>query len=189
MDCVVLLTVNNALCEQPGQDQTTTMSQSYTTYYLEMLAATALNAKTNSNGLIIQEVQTAQFQFNRFLYQLVGEQWQWTDKLSWPDDQWKAYVEDENLRTWVAYSSGAIAGYFELIRDNHDTEIKYFGLAPQFFGNGFGGFLLSQAIANAWQWSGTQRVWVHTCTLDHPYALKNYLARGFTIYDEKEDYL
>jgi len=28
-------------------------------------------------------------------------------------------------------------------------------------------------------------MWVHTCTLDHPNAIKNYLARGMKIFKEE----
>ena len=63
-----------------------------------------------------------------------------------------------------------------------DVEIAYFGLAPRFIGKGFGGYLLSHAIKSAWAWEGTRRVWVHTCTLDHPTALQNYKARGLEVY-------
>jgi GNAT superfamily N-acetyltransferase len=94
-------------------------------------------------------------------------------------------VESDQHQTWVAYQQGAIAGYFELHRQGDEVEILYFGLAPQFIGKGLGGFLLSEAIAKAWQWQGANRVWVHTCTLDHPHALKNYQARGFRIYKEE----
>ena len=64
-----------------------------------------------------------------------------------------------------------------------EIEIAYFGLLPEFIGRGFGGALLASAIQNAWGWAPTpSRVWVHTCNRDHPSALANYLARGFTIY-------
>ncbi len=154
-----------------------------TTYYLEMTSPSLLNDKNESKGLEIYESEIKQFQFNRFLYQLVGEAWEWFDKLSWSNDQWKAYAENDNLRTWVAYFKGSPAGYYELQQQKGgDEEITYFGLAPKFIGQGFGGYLLSQAIKTAWDLEGTKRVWVHTCTLDHPSALKNYKARGMQIY-------
>ena len=154
-----------------------------TTYYLEMKSASALKEKKQSNGLHIHECEIKQFQFNRFLYQLVGENWQWIDRLSWSDEQWKAYAENDNLRLWVAYHRGSPAGYYELQQQvGGDVEIAYFGLAPKFIGQGFGGYLLSQAIKSAWNWQGTKRVWVHTCTLDHPSALENYKARGLEVY-------
>jgi len=65
-----------------------------------------------------------------------------------------------------------------------ELEIAFFGLLPQFSGMGLGGFLLSEAIRLAWELK-PKRVWVHTCTLDHKYALNNYLARGLTICNKK----
>jgi GNAT superfamily N-acetyltransferase len=86
----------------------------------------------------------------------------------------------------VAYHQGAIAGYYELLRDaDGAVEILYFGLAEAFFGQGFGGPLLTHALQSAWTWPGTTRVWVHTCSLDHPSALANYQARGLQIYCEE----
>ena len=154
-----------------------------TTYYLEMHSPRELNAKENARGLVVMEAEEKQFQFNRFLYQFVGRSWQWVDKLSWADEQWRAWAESSKVRTWVAYHRGAPAGYFELeAQQDGDVEIAYFGLAPAFIGRGFGGFLLTKAIQSAWAWNGTKRVWVHTCNLDHPIALENYEARGFKLY-------
>ncbi len=153
-----------------------------TTTYLEMTSADALNPVDAPDGITVVECKIKQFQFNRFLYQLVGETWQWVDKLAWSEAQWQVFAENDNLRTWVAYVSGSPAGYYELQRqDGGSVEIAYFGLAPPFIGKGIGGFLLSHAIRSAWAWQGTRRVWVHTCNFDHPRALDNYKARGLTV--------
>ncbi|WP_339489085.1 GNAT family N-acetyltransferase [Pseudomonas sp. EL_65y_Pfl2_R95] len=157
-----------------------------TTYYLQMLSPEQLRAKPLPAGLNIVECEHKQFQLNRFLYQLVGGPWQWTDKLTWSDEQWRAQINSEHHRTWVAYFQGAIAGYYELqMSGAGEVEILYFGLAEDFFGQGLGGPLLSQAVQSAWSWPGVKRVWVHTCTLDHPSALNNYQARGFEIYQQE----
>ena len=157
-----------------------------TTYYLEMRSASLLNESNDTRQLEVCEAQIKQYQLNRFLYQFIGEAWQWVDKLSWSDGQWQEYVVRENLRTWVAYDSGSPAGYYELEQtEDGDTEIAYFGLASNFIGKGYGGCLLSHAIKSAWSWPGTKRVWLHTCTLDHPHALNNYLAHGMEIYREE----
>jgi len=157
-------------------------------YYLEMDSIDELNEKQDSLGLVVTEAEIDDFRVNRFLYQLVGEQWQWQDKLTLSDAQWVDYVNDPNMRTWVAYYKGSIAGYFELQSDSLGvTEIVYFGLAPNFIGKGFGGYLLSQAIINAWKMADTKRVFVHTCSLDHASALANYKARGFKLYKTEEE--
>ena len=73
-------------------------------------------------------------------------------------------------------------GYFELRRDRTDgVEIAYFGLLPEFTGRGLGGHLLTVAVERRGP-HGTERVWLHTNTLDHPAALPNYLKRGFTAF-------
>ncbi len=159
----------------------------YTTYYLEMTVPSQLNAKPLPKTLNIVESEEPQYEFNRFLYSLVGSEWEWGDLDSWTDEQWKAQVEHEQHRTWVAYFRGSIAGYYELFRpDGVNAEIRYFGLAPGFISKGFGGPLLSHAIQSAWDWPGTERVWVHTCTFDHPNALNNYRARGLRVYKEEQ---
>jgi GNAT superfamily N-acetyltransferase len=148
-----------------------------------MTSAQALNEQPDARGLTVLECEISQFQVNRFLYQLVGEAWEWTDRLSWSDQQWQAYVNDKSLHTWIAYYKGSPAGYYELQRQaDGDVEIAYFGLAQPFIGRGFGGYLLSHAIKSAWDWEDTRRVWVHTCNLDHPSALANYQARGMSLY-------
>ena len=81
---------------------------------------------------------------------------------------------------------GAPAGYFELRRDDEaDVEIAYFGLLHQFLGRGLGAHLLTEAVERAWA-IGATRVWLHTCSLDHPAALPNYVKRGFTAYRTEE---
>ena len=159
-----------------------------TTYYLEMNTLTELNPKLESRGLTVTEVEIKNFRFNRFLYQYVGEPWEWTDKLTHSDESWKAYAESPMLSTYVAYYRGAIAGYFELQNTpSGDIEIMYFGLAADFIGKGFGGYFLTYAIKSAWSLPDVKRVWLHTCSLDHLSALQNYKARGFKIYKEEVD--
>ncbi len=153
-----------------------------TVWYLHMERPEDLLAKPQPEGIQLAEARVPQYQFNRFLYELVGAAWGWTDKNSWTDEQWRDYVVDEHLRTWVAWCDGSPAGYFELYRHaDAAVEINYFGLAKPFIGRGFGGWLLSEAIDKAWS-CPAQRVIVNTCSLDHPSALANYKARGMTLY-------
>ncbi|MDO6777037.1 MULTISPECIES: GNAT family N-acetyltransferase [unclassified Shewanella] len=152
-------------------------------FHLEMLCLEQFNPKLDAKDLTVIKAEKQQYEFNKFLYQFVGSAWQWTDKLSWTDEQWQAYSEADNLHLYVAYFQGSPAGYFELQQQAQgNVEIMYFGLGNRFIGQGMGGYLLSQAIENAWALSGTQRVWVHTCSLDHPSALLNYQARGFKLF-------
>lgn len=157
-----------------------------TIYYLEMLSAASHQAKPLLSDLTVTEACIGQYQVNRMLYQLVGEDWEWNDKAGWTNEQWREYAEADTLRTWLAYNQGSIAGFFELKQiDPHTNELAYFGLARKFIGKGFGGVLLSVAVTEAWHWGSPERLIVNTCSLDHPNALANYKARGFSIYETK----
>lgn len=161
------------------------MSTSVTTYYLEMAAPQELRpARLHRPEFPILRVKAPCPPFNRFLYEVVGKAWSWTDKLTWSEKQWSDYVRRPELQTWVAYISGAPAGYFELEKQSESVEIAYFGLLPQFIGQGIGGHLLTRAIEHAWR-TPARRVWVHTCSLDHPNALSNYQARGFRVFKQE----
>ncbi len=102
---------------------------------------------------------------------------------NWTDNQWEKWVSRENLRTWVAHLGAEAAGYVEIeIQEGGNIEIVYFGLLPLMIGKGIGGGVLSLAIREAWKIKGTQRVWLHTCSEDHPHALGNYEKRGFRLF-------
>lgn len=137
-------------------------------------------------GLDVRECIVKQPRFNRFLYEYVGGNWRWVDRLVWSAQQWQDYATNDNLRTFVAWRQGSIAGYYELQRqDGPSVEIRIFGLTPEFVGQGLGGPLLDSAIENAFAWAAS-RVWVHTCNRDHPNALNNYLKSGFRIFKVEE---
>lgn len=155
-----------------------------TIYYLEMTSPADLRPKSiNNPQVILRQVKIPLPALNRFFYIEVGRDWHWIDRLTWQDRQWLAWVDRPELETWVLYVSGTPAGYFELEQQAEgNIELAYFGLLPQFVGQGLGGYLLTQAVQRAWRWKA-KRIWVHTCTLDHPGALANYQARGFSIYD------
>jgi GNAT superfamily N-acetyltransferase len=133
------------------------------------------------DGVRLERVESCPPAFYRFLYGEVGRAWQWVDRLGWPDERLAAHLADPRVRLYVATSGGAPAGWFELVaHDDGSTEIAYFGLFPHALGRGLGRWLLAAALAEAWG-GGPRRVWLHTCTLDHPAALPNYLRRGFTV--------
>jgi GNAT superfamily N-acetyltransferase len=118
-------------------------------------------------------------EFNRFFYVTVGRDWFWIDRLSWSRQRWTQWLDRPELQTFAAYVRGTPAGYFELEQQPEgNVEVAYLGLVPQFIGHRVGGHLVAEAATRAWD-TGARRVWLHTCSLDHPQALANYLARGF----------
>jgi GNAT superfamily N-acetyltransferase len=157
-----------------------------TTYYLETHHPRELRAKRSPRAdLALVRIDPPLPEFNRFFYTAVGGDWYWNDRLPWSHRQWLDYVSRPELETWMLTVQGVPAGYFELeAQPGSDVEIAYFGLLPRHVGAGLGGHLLTAAIERGWA-MGARRVWVHTCTLDHPQALANYQARGMQLYKEE----
>jgi len=119
----------------------------------------------------------------RECYRTVGEAYHWRDRWDWTDAEIRAHLAQPEITLHVARRDGTLAGWYELRRVPEDgsVEIAYFGLAPAAIGRGLGKHLLSCAVRDAWALAPS-RVWLHTCTLDHPAALPNYEKRGFARY-------
>jgi GNAT superfamily N-acetyltransferase len=156
------------------------------THHLEMTDRAALRPATaRGEGFEVRRAEVVSPELNRFLYSAVGGGWYWIDRLSWSYERWLEWLDRPEVETWVAYVSWTPAGYFELeSQPGGSVEIAYFGLLPRFVGRGLGGALLTEAVRRGFE-MGARRVWVHTCTLDHPGALANYLARGFRQFKEE----
>lgn len=124
------------------------------------------------------------FQVNKFFYKNVGKKHKWKDRLVWTEKDWIQYSSDPKVETYILNVKNDLAGYFELIShfDQREIEIAYFGLLEEYHNQKLGGYLLSTAIKKSFEKKDIKRVWVHTCSLDHENALKNYLARGMKIY-------
>jgi GNAT superfamily N-acetyltransferase len=124
----------------------------------------------------------------RRLYETVGASWHWIDRNAWSDERLSAYLARSEVSVFECLVGEESAGYFELERHDDDSvEIAYFGLISRFMGRGIGKALLSRAAEEAWALAPA-RVWLHTCTLDSPHALANYIARGFEPY-HRESYV
>ena len=140
-------------------------------------------AKKLSEDCSVELTNPKDFQLNKFFYKNIGKNCQWVDRLVWTDLDWTNYVSDEKLFTYILKNEGEIAGYFELLfsKDTREVEIAYFGILEEYFGKKLGGYLLSEAIKYSFT-LGCARIWVHTCSLDHENALRNYLSRGMKIF-------
>ncbi len=136
-----------------------------------------------SNNFNVRLVDPPDFQLNNFFYKQIGKEHKWVDRLIWNENQWIEYINNSNVKTYTLQDNNNLAGYFEQIIDQKklECEIAYFGILQDYVGKKLGGYLLSQAIKKSFA-VGANRIWVHTCSLDHKNALKNYLSRGMKIF-------
>jgi len=152
--------------------------------YLEIKSPEELKeSKKPSKNYFVELADSNDFHLNKFFYKNIGKNCQWIDRLIWTDLNWIDYISNDQLFTYTLKDKSEIAGYYELLFDKErkEAEIAYFGILEEYFGKKIGGYLLGEAIKNSFI-LGAKRVWVHTCSLDHKNALKNYLARGMKIF-------
>ena len=160
------------------------MTQEVQRNYLEINSIRDLNKVIEPSGdCSLNLLEPINFQLNKFFYKHIGKKHKWIDRLAWTENQWIDYVSDKNVETYVFKFKTDLAGFFELIShsEKKEVEIAYFGLLEEFQNKKVGSYLLSEAIQKSFK-DNVNRVWVHTCSLDHKNALNNYIARGMKIF-------
>ena len=156
-------------------------------YYLEINSLQSLKkVDSPDQKLLLEKVNPPNIEINKFFYKNIGKNHRWIDRLVWDNLKWTSYLNNKNVHTYVLKLDKEFVGYFEVISDQstNSSEIAYFGILDNYIEKKFGGFMLSEAIKKCFELY-SKRVWVHTCTLDHKNALKNYINRGMKIFKEE----
>ena len=124
---------------------------------------------------------------NKFFYRQVGKDHFWRDRLIWSDKKWKKYIDNKNLKTYILKINDELVEFYEqeFHEEKKEVELIQMGILKEHQGKKLGSFLLKYIIQNAFT-KDVERLWVHTCSLDHKYALKNYLSKGLIIFKEEE---
>lgn len=151
--------------------------------YLEMGSPDRLTGRASLPPGFVVRHEACEPALYRELYEGVGSDYYWRDRRAWSDEQLREHLARADIAVWVLWRQDTPLGFFELARhEDGSVEIAYFGLMPAGIGHGLGRAWLTTAVDAAWRSTPRPtRVWLHTCTLDHPAALANYLARGFQV--------
>ncbi len=152
--------------------------------YLEISSLNDLKeGKKPSENYSLNLIDTTNFQLNKFFYKNIGKRHKWEDRLIWNEQTWIDYVSSKKVKTYVLKNKDDLVGFFELIFhfEQKEVEIAYFGILEEYQNKKLGSFLLSEAIKKSFI-ENINRVWLHTCSLDHKNALNNYIARGMKIF-------
>jgi GNAT superfamily N-acetyltransferase len=126
------------------------------------------------------------FNINKFFYRQIGKDHFWRDRLLWSDREWENYINNKNLETGIMKIDSNLIGFYEQEYHAAENEIELIqmGILKEYQGKKFGSFLLKHIIHEAFS-NKIERLRVHTCSLDHKYALDNYLSKGFQIFKEE----
>ena len=136
-----------------------------------------------SSDYSLKLLDPVNFQLNKFFYKNVGKKHKWIDRLVWDESKWIEYVSNKYVKTYIFKKKDDLVGFFELLEhtEKKETEIAYFGLLEEYHNKKLGSCLLSMAIKKSFE-NKIDRVWLHTCSLDHKNALNNYISRGMKIF-------
>ena len=160
------------------------MTQEVKRSYLEINSLKDLKeVQKPSSDYSLKLLDPVNFQLNKFFYKNVGKKHKWIDRLVWEESKWIEYVSNKNVKTYIFKKENDLAGFFELLEhtEKKEIEIAYFGLLEEYHNKKLGSYLLSMAIKKSFE-KKINRVWLHTCSLDHKNALNNYISRGMKIF-------
>ena len=150
--------------------------------YLEMREPPPAAATPTMSGFKVRRVSQPDLGWYRELYRVIGDPWLWFSRLRLSDDELRAILYDPAVDIYALSHGGADQGLLEFDRRQFpDIEISFFGVTTALIGKGAGGTLLRYCLPLAWEHK-PQRVWLHTCTSDHPGALAFYQKAGFVPY-------
>jgi len=149
--------------------------------YLEMIAAPDLPRAVRPD-LMVRRLVSPDLDWYRALYRRIGEPWLWFSRAVMPDERLRRRLADPVTEIYLLERDGTALGFAELSRAvASEVEVAMFGVVPEATGTGVARFLLEVTLDRAWT-ADVCRVWLHTCTFDHPAALRFYQARGFRPY-------
>jgi GNAT superfamily N-acetyltransferase len=151
--------------------------------YLEMREAPSPRSEPAAGGMEVQRVRPDAPGF-RERFRRVGEPWLWASRLRLDDRTLTAILAMDAIEIYDLMIGPDTIGLLELdFRQDGACELTFFGVVPEAIGIGAGRFLMNRATERAWSRAPPiNRLWVHTCTNDHPDALAFYIRSGFVPY-------
>lgn len=181
------------LLEDPIDDRWQNGAASLREGYIDLAPGMMANVVTNlemrarpennnalATGLHITRLVPVSLERYRALYRRIGEPYLWFSRLRLDDTALDDIINHPDVEVYIAEEGGEDIGLLELdFRVAGDCEVVFFGFIPGATGRGYGRALMDFAIERAWS-RPIVRLWLHTCTNDHPSAMTFYKRSGFT---------
>ncbi len=150
--------------------------------YLEMTSPPSRPAGDAPAGFSLERQQKPDVEEYRKVFRAVGERWLWFSRLNLSDEDLRAALSRPGVSVWWLKSGASACGLLELDESAWpDVEVVYLGVTPELVGQGAGAWMFRRGLEEVWS-RNPRRIWLHTCTLDHPAALGFYVKHGFRPY-------
>jgi len=146
--------------------------------HLEMLERPAI-APDAHGAWTLRHVSVPDLDWFRELYRSIGAEWLWFSRLRMSDAELAARIQSPATKIYALVHDGRDEGLVHLdFSEPNQSELSLFGVTAKLIGTGAARFLMNCALERAWR-PGVTRVWLHTCSFDHPNALAFYQRAGF----------
>ncbi|MBU2651698.1 MAG: GNAT family N-acetyltransferase [Bacteroidetes bacterium] len=152
------------------------------THYLEMKTKPENLPDCFPEGFVVSRLPNPDPDKYLEIYRNIGEKWKWYNRLLVSREEIQKIIQHPDTRIYILHHNGRIIGFAELdMSVAGSVEIVYFGLSEAYIGKGLGKIFFGLVLQEAWN-THPERVWLHTCELDHPAALDFYRKAGFREY-------
>ena len=152
---------------------------------LEMFSKPEQHPREEKSGWSLTYVENPDVEWYRTLYRNIGQEWLWFSRAIMPTEELAVIIGNPKVEIRALEVNGKAAGLLELdYRSDGECELAFLGVTKEFLGQGAGKWLMNHAIDLAWS-NSINRLWIHTCTLDHPRALPFYIKSGFIPYERQ----
>ncbi len=149
---------------------------------LQMFVKPPSRASVHEPAWSLARVTMPETNWYRDLFRRIGEPYLWYSRLALNEAELREILDDARVEVYAFRAGDRDEGLVELdFRESRTCELTFFGVTQAFVGTGAGRWLMNRAVEFAWS-HPIRRFWVHTCTLDHPSALRFYQRSGFTAF-------
>jgi ribosomal protein S18 acetylase RimI-like enzyme len=131
-------------------------------------------------GLALRRLGAPDAPLFHTLFREVGRDWLWAGLIARPGADIAARLARADILSFAAEADGAAVGMLDLELTAEGAEVVYFGFVRSWIGKGAGSWLMDQGKRAAAE-AGAARLWLHTCSFDHPRALAFYRRQGFRV--------
>ena len=150
--------------------------------HLQMFERPAARPERSEASWMLRKLDAPDPDWYRALFRRIGENWLWFSRLQLSDEELRDVFSNPLYEAYALVAEGREEGLVELDFSNEaECDLSFFGLTPPMVGRGAGRWMMNRALELAWA-RPIRRLWLHTCSLDHPDALAFYIRSGFTPY-------